>query len=210
MKKQENFAQFVPIVVEQTGRGERAYDIYSRLLKDRIIFIGSAIDDHIANLVTAQLLFLEAEDPDRDIYLYINSPGGSVTSGLAIYDTIQYITPDVSTICIGMAASMGALLLASGTAGKRYILPHSRVMIHQPWGGVQGQAVDIKIHAEEIMRIKKILNEILAKHTKKAIEEINRDTDREFFMSPSEALKYGIVDEIITTRKETHAKKETS
>lgn len=194
-------SQYVPIVIEQTGRGERAYDIYSRLLKDRIVFIGSAIDDYVANLVTAQLLFLEAEDPERDIFLYINSPGGSVTAGLAIYDTIQYISPDVSTICIGMAASMGAVLLAAGAKGKRYSLPHSRVMIHQPWGGVQGQAIDIKIHAEEIMRIRKMLNEILAFHTKKPVEVIERDTDREFFMSAEEAKEYGIIDQIIVSRK---------
>ncbi len=208
-RTKEIISQYVPIVIEQTGRGERAYDIYSRLLKDRIVFIGSAIDDYVANLVTAQLLFLEAEDPQRDIFLYINSPGGSVTAGLAIYDTIQYISPDVSTICIGMAASMGAVLLAAGTEGKRYSLPHSRVMIHQPWGGVQGQAIDIKIHAEEIMRIRKMLNEILARHTKKPIEVIEKDTDREFFMSAEEAKEYGIIDQIITSRRnKDNAKKE--
>ncbi len=202
-------SQYVPIVIEQTGRGERAYDIYSRLLKDRIVFIGSAINDYVANLVTAQLLFLEAEDPERDIFLYINSPGGSVTAGLAIYDTIQYISPDVSTICIGMAASMGAVLLAAGAKGKRYSLPHSRIMIHQPWGGVQGQAIDIKIHAEEIMRIRKMLNEILAHHTGNPIERIEKDTDREFFMSAQEAKEYGIVDQIIVSRKgKGNAKKE--
>ncbi|HHF53426.1 MAG TPA: ATP-dependent Clp endopeptidase proteolytic subunit ClpP [candidate division WOR-3 bacterium] len=194
--------QYIPYVIEQTGRGERVFDIYSRLLKDRIIFLGSPIDDHIANLVIAQLLFLEAENPERDINLYINTPGGSVTAGLAIYDTMQYIKPDVSTICVGMAASMGALLLAAGTKGKRYALPHSRIMIHQPWGGVQGQAIDIKIHAEEIMRLRKILNEILAKHTGQPIEKIEKDTDREFFMSSDDALKYGIIDEVITSRKE--------
>ena len=208
-KIKEIVSQYVPIVIEQTGRGERAYDIYSRLLKDRIVFIGSAINDYVANLVTAQLLFLEAEDPERDIFLYINSPGGSVTAGLAIYDTIQYISPDVSTICIGMAASMGAVLLAAGAKGKRYSLPHSRVMIHQPWGGVQGQAIDIKIHAEEIMRIRKMLNEILAYHTGNPIERIEKDTDREFFMSAEEAKEYGIVDQIIVSRKgKGNAKKE--
>ncbi len=208
-KIDEIISQYVPIVIEQTGRGERAYDIYSRLLKDRIVFIGSAINDYVANLVTAQLLFLEAEDPERDIFLYINSPGGSVTAGLAIYDTIQYISPDVSTICIGMAASMGAVLLAAGARGKRYSLPHSRVMIHQPWGGVQGQAIDIKIHAEEIMRIRKMLNEILAHHTGNPIERIEKDTDREFFMSAEEAKEYGIIDQIIVSRKgRGNAKKE--
>ncbi len=208
-KIDEVISQYVPIVIEQTGRGERAYDIYSRLLKDRIVFIGSAINDYVANLVTAQLLFLEAEDPERDIFLYINSPGGSVTAGLAIYDTIQYISPDVSTICIGMAASMGAVLLAAGAKGKRYSLPHSRVMIHQPWGGVQGQAIDIKIHAEEIMRIRKMLNEILAFHTGNPIERIEKDTDREFFMSAEEAKEYGIIDQIIVSRKgKDNARKE--
>lgn len=208
-KIDEVISQYVPIVIEQTGRGERAYDIYSRLLKDRIVFIGSVINDYVANLVTAQLLFLEAEDPDRDIFLYINSPGGSVTAGLAIYDTIQYISPDVSTICIGMAASMGAVLLAAGARGKRYSLPHSRVMIHQPWGGVQGQAIDIKIHAEEIMRIRRMLNEILAQHTNNPIERIEKDTDREFFMSAEEAKEYGIIDQIIVSRKgKSNAEKE--
>ncbi|MCD6130940.1 MAG: ATP-dependent Clp endopeptidase proteolytic subunit ClpP [Candidatus Hydrothermae bacterium] len=194
--------QYIPYVIEQTGRGERVFDIYSRLLKDRIIFLGSPIDDHVANLVIAQLLFLEAENPERDINVYINTPGGSVTAGLAIYDTMQYIKPDVSTICVGMAASMGALLLAAGTKGKRYALPHSRIMIHQPWGGVQGQAIDIKIHAEEIMRLRKIINEILAKHTGQPIEKIEKDTDREFFMSSDDALTYGIIDEVIASRKE--------
>jgi len=194
--------QYIPYVIEQTGRGERVFDIYSRLLKDRIIFLGSPIDDHVANLVIAQLLFLEAENPERDINVYINTPGGSVTAGLAIYDTMQYIKPDVSTICVGMAASMGALLLAAGTKGKRYALPHSRIMIHQPWGGVRGQAIDIKIHAEEIMRLRKIINEILAKHTGQPIEKIEKDTDREFFMSSDDALTYGIIDEVIASRKE--------
>ncbi len=194
--------QYVPYVIEQTGRGERVYDIYSRLLKDRIVFIGTEINDHVANLVIAQLLFLEAEDPEKDIYVYINSPGGVITAGLAVYDTIQYIKPDVSTICVGLAASMAAVLLAAGTPGKRFALPHSRVMIHQPWGGVQGQAVDIDIHAREIMRLRNILNEILAKHTGKPIEQIEKDTDRNFFMSAEEAKEYGIIDDVITSRKE--------
>jgi len=194
--------QMVPFVIEQTGRGERVYDIYSRLLKDRIVFIGSPIDDHVANLVIAQLLFLEAEEPDKDIYLYINSPGGLVSSGLAIYDTMQYIKPDIQTICIGMAASMAAVLLAAGTKGKRFALPHSRIMIHQPMGGVQGQAVDIEIHAREIMKLREILNEVLSKHTGQPLEKINRDTDRNFFMSPEEAKEYGIIDEVIMSRKE--------
>ncbi len=194
--------QYVPYVIEQTGRGERVYDIYSRLLKDRIVFIGTEINDHVANLVIAQLLFLEAEDPEKDIYVYINSPGGVITAGLAVYDTIQYIKPDVSTICVGLAASMAAVLLAAGTPGKRFALPHSRVMIHQPWGGVQGQAVDIDIHAREIMRLRNILNEILAKHTGRPIEQIEKDTDRNFFMSAEEAKEYGIIDDVITSRKE--------
>ncbi len=195
-------AQYIPYVIEQTGRGERVYDIYSRLLKDRIIFIGSPIDDHVANLVIAQLLFLEAEDPDKDIYIYINSPGGVVSAGLAIYDTMQYIKPDVSTICVGMAASMAAILLAAGTKGKRYALPHSRIMIHQPMGGVQGQATDIEIHAREIIKLKNMLNKILSKHTGQPIEKIEKDTDRNFFMSPEEAKDYGIIDEVIVSRKE--------
>ncbi|MCK5533748.1 ATP-dependent Clp endopeptidase proteolytic subunit ClpP [bacterium] len=191
----------IPMVVEQSQRGERAYDIYSRLLKDRIIFIGTPIDDDVANLIIAQLLFLEAEDPEKNIYLYINSPGGIVTSGLAVYDTMQYIKPSISTICMGQAASMGALLLAAGTSGKRFALPHSRIMIHQPLGGVQGQATDIEIQSKEILRIKTKLNEILAKHTGKSIEKIEKDTDRDFFMSAQESQKYGIVDEVIVTRK---------
>ncbi|NPV43154.1 MAG: ATP-dependent Clp endopeptidase proteolytic subunit ClpP [Firmicutes bacterium] len=194
-------SSLVPIVVEQTNRGERAYDIYSRLLKDRIIFIGTPIDDNIANLIIAQLLFLESEDPDKDINLYINSPGGSVTAGLAIYDTIQYIKPDVSTICMGLAASMGAVLLAAGAEGKRYTLPHSRIMIHQPWGGVQGKAVDIEIHAKEILRLREILNQILSKHTKQPIERIAKDTERDYYMSAEEAKSYGLVDEVIVQRK---------
>ena len=189
----------VPIVVEQTPRGERAYDIYSRLLKDRIVFIGDTITDTLANLVIAQLLFLEKEDPEKDIDIYINSPGGSVTAGLAIYDTIQVIKPDVSTICVGMAASAAALILAGGTKGKRFALPYSRIMIHQPWiSGIGGQAIDIDIHAKEIMRLRRIINEILAKHTGQPIERIEKDTDRDRFMSPQEAKEYGLIDEIIT------------
>ena len=190
----------IPMVVEQTGRGERAYDIYSRLLKDRIIFIGSPIDDILANLVVAQLLFLEAEDPEKDINLYINSPGGSVTAGLAIYDALQYIKSDVSTICVGQAASMGAVLLAAGTPGKRFALPHSRILIHQPMGGFQGQATDIDIQAREILRMKEELNRILQKHTEQDMERIQQDTDRDFFMTPEQAKEYGIIDEIITRK----------
>ena len=190
----------VPMVVEQTNRGERAYDIYSRLLKDRIIFIGSPIDDHVANLVIAQML-LEAEDPEKDINLYINSPGGSITSGLAIYDTMQYIRPDVSTICVGLAASMGAFLLAAGTKGKRKALPHSEIMIHQPLGGAQGQAVDIEIHTKRILKIRDTLNESLAERTGQPIEKIRRDTDRDFFMTSQEAKDYGIIDDVITKRE---------
>ncbi|MGB9802989.1 MAG: ATP-dependent Clp endopeptidase proteolytic subunit ClpP [Desulfofundulus sp.] len=191
----------VPIVVEQTNRGERAYDIYSRLLKDRIIFIGGPIDDHVANLVIAQMLFLEAEDPEKDIHFYINSPGGIVTAGLAIYDTMQYIKPDVSTICLGQAASMGSFLLAAGAKGKRYALPYARIMLHQPLGGVQGQATEIEIHAREILRIKDILNELLAKHTGQSREKIAKDTERDFFMSAEEAKEYGIIDEVLNYRK---------
>ena len=191
---------YVPIVVEQSGRGERSYDIYSRLLKDRIIFLGTAIDDTVANLVVAQLLFLESEDPDKDISIYINSPGGSVTAGLAIYDTMQYIKPDVSTICIGMAASMGAVLLTAGAEGKRIALPNSRIMIHQPMGRMQGQASDIEIHAKEILKTRAKLNEILAKHTGRPLEKIEADTDRDFYMSAEEAQQYGIVDKIIEKR----------
>jgi len=190
----------VPIVVEQTSRGERAYDIYSRLLKDRIIFIGTPIDDTVANLVVAQMLFLESEDPDKDINLYINSPGGVIYSGLAIYDTMQYIKPDVSTICVGLAASMGAVLLTAGTKGKRYALPNSRMMMHQPLGGAQGQAVDIEIHAKEILRIRESLNNILAFHTEQSIEQIAKDTDRDFFMSAQQAVDYGLVDSIMLKR----------
>ncbi len=188
----------VPMVVEQTGRGERAYDIFSRLLKDNIIFIGTPVDDGVANLVTAQLLFLEAEDPDRDIYLYINSPGGSITAGLAIYDTIQFVKNDVNTICIGQAASMGALLLASGSAGKRFALPHSRILIHQPaMSGLSGQATDIDIQAKEILRMREITNQIFADHTGQEMSRIERDVERDYIMEPKQALEYGIIDQII-------------
>ncbi len=193
-------SQLIPMVVEQSGRGERSYDIYSRLLKDRIIFLGSAINDDVANLIVAQLLFLESEDPEKDVFLYINSPGGVISSGLAIYDTMQYIKPQVSTICTGLAASMGAFLLAAGADGKRIALPNSRIMIHQPSGGAQGQATEIEIHAKEILYAREQLNKILAKHTKQPLEVINRDTDRDFFMSPEEAMEYGIVDKIIEKR----------
>jgi len=196
----------IPMVIEQTSRGERAYDIYSRLLKDRIIFLGTAIDDIVANTVIAQLLFLEADEPDKDIYLYINSPGGVVTAGLAIYDTMNYIKSPVSTICIGQAASMGALLLACGTKGKRFSLPHARIMIHQPIGGFQGQATDIAIHAKEILMMKDTLNEILAKHTGQSLEKIGADTDRDFFMSGEDAKSYGLVDEVISKKLFRHAK----
>lgn len=188
---------FVPVVVEQSNRGERAYDIYSRLLKDRIVFIGGPIDDTVANVVIAQLLFLESEDPDKDIHLYINSPGGVVTAGLAIYDTMQYIKPDVSTICLGLAASMGALLLTAGAAGKRYALPYARIMIHQPLGGARGQATDIEIHAREILRLREIGNEILVRHTGQPLEKIQRDTERDFFMSSEQAKEYGIIDSVV-------------
>ncbi len=197
----------VPIVIEQTGRTERAYDIYSRLLKERIVFLGSPIDDNVASLVISQLLFLEADDPNKDIYLYINSPGGIVSSGLAIYDTIKYIKPDVVTTCMGQAASMGALLLAAGTKGKRYALPHSRIMIHQPLGGAEGQASDIAIAANEILRIKRILNEILAEATGKSLQQIEKDTDRNYFMSAEEALDYGLIDKILTSRSEEKEEK---
>jgi ATP-dependent Clp protease protease subunit len=192
----------VPIVVEQTGRGERAYDIFSRLLKERIIFLGTAIDDAVSSLTIAQLLFLEAEDPEKDIFVYINSPGGYVSAGLAIYDTMQYIKPDVVTYCMGQASSMGAVLLAAGTRGKRYALPHARIMIHQPLGGAQGQATDIEIHAREILTLRERLNEILAQHTGQPIEKIAKDTDRNFFMSAEEAKEYGIIDEVLTRKKE--------
>jgi ATP-dependent Clp protease protease subunit len=189
------------MVIETTGRGERAYDIYSRLLKDRIIFIGTPIDDIVSNLIIAQLLFLQMEDPAKDIEVYINTPGGSVTSGLAIYDTLQFVKPDVSTYCVGQASSMGAVLLAAGTPGKRYALPHARIMIHQPWGGVQGQAADISIQAKEILKLRSRLEEILAKHTKQPLEKIQKDTDRDYFMSAEEARQYGLVDEVIENIK---------
>ena len=194
--------QLVPIVVEQTSRGERSYDIYSRLLKERIIFIGTAIEDHMANLIIAQLLFLESDEPDQDIYLYINSPGGQVSSGMAIYDTMQYIKPDVQTICIGQAASMGALLLAAGAPKKRFALPHSRIMIHQPSGGFQGQHTDIEIQAKEITRIRAILDGILAKHSGKGIEQVNQDTERDHYMTGEEAKSYGLIDSVISNREE--------
>ncbi|HOC23964.1 MAG: ATP-dependent Clp protease proteolytic subunit [bacterium ADurb.Bin431] len=197
----------VPIVVEQTGRGERAYDIFSRLLKERIVFLGSAIDDNVASLAIAQLLFLAAEDPAKDVYLYINSPGGIVSSGLAIYDTMQYIKPDVSTICIGQASSMGALLLAAGAKGKRFALPHSRVMIHQPMGGAQGQATDIEIQTREILVIREKLNQILVHHTGQPMERIVKDTDRNFFMSSEEAKEYGLIDEIMVRKDLVKPKK---
>lgn len=190
----------IPIVIEQTGRGERAFDIFSRLLKDRIVFLGSAITDETANVITAQLLFLESEDPDRDIHFYVNSPGGSVTAGLAIYDTMQYIRPEISTLCLGQAASMAAWLLAAGARGKRYALPHARIMIHQPLGGVQGQAVDIDIQAREILRLREQLNNILVKHTGQSLKKIEKDTDRDMFMTGKQAVEYGIVDEVIVSR----------
>ena len=198
---------FIPIVVEQTGRGERAYDIYSRLLKDRIIFLGSVIDDDVANVITAQLLFLESEDPERDIYFYINSPGGSVTSGLAIYDTMEYVKPQVSTVCLGQAASMGALLLACGAKGKRFALPHARIMIHQPLGGFQATATDVDIQAREILRMREELNSVLMKHTGQTLKKIEKDTDRDLFMTGKQALEYGIVDEVISSRGDMDQKK---
>jgi ATP-dependent Clp protease protease subunit len=197
----------VPIVIEQTGRTERVYDIYSRLLKDRIIFIGTAIDDNVANVVIAQLLFLQTEDPDKDIHIYINSPGGVVSAGLAIYDTMQYVKPDIATYCIGQAASMGALLLTAGTKGKRFALPHSRIMVHQPIGGFYGQATDVEIHAKEILKMKETLNGILARHTGQPYEKVQADTERDFFMSGNDAKDYGIVDDVIATIKEVKSKK---
>ncbi len=195
------------MVVEQSARGERAYDIYSRLLKERVIFLIGPVEDHMANLVVAQLLFLESENPDKDIHLYINSPGGAVTAGMAIYDTMQFIKPDVSTMCIGQAASMGALLLAGGAAGKRYCLPHSRMMIHQPLGGFQGQATDIEIHANEILKVRERLNNVLAAHTGKPIEQVRQDTDRDFFMDGEEAVNYGLIDTVLSERHASVAKK---
>ena len=196
---------YVPMVVETSGRGERAYDIYSRLLKERIIFLGGPIDDSVANVVVAQMLFLESEDPDKDIHLYINSPGGVVTAGLAIYDTMQYIKPDVSTICVGQAASLGSILLTAGAKGKRYALPHARIMIHQPLGGAQGQSTDIQIQAKEILRLREVGNEILAHHTGQATEKINVDTERDNFMSAEEAKEYGLIDEVVLRPKDTSA-----
>jgi len=197
MSEHEHAQTLVPIVVEQTARGERAYDIYSRLLKDRIVFIGTPIDDVISNLIIAQLLFLQMEDADRDINVYINTPGGSVTAGLAIYDTMQFVKPAVATYCVGQATSMGALLLSAGTKGKRFALPNSRIMIHQPWGGVQGAAADISIQAREILRLREKINEVLVKHTGQSLDKIQRDSDRDYFMSAEEAKAYGIVDEVI-------------
>ena len=202
----ETYNQLVPIVVEQTSRGERSYDIYSRLLKDRIIFIGSAIEDHMANLIIAQLLFLESDEPDQDIYLYINSPGGQVSSGMAIYDTMHYIKPDVQTICIGQAASMGALLLTAGAPKKRFALPHSRIMIHQPSGGFQGQHTDIEIQAKEISRIRSILDGILSKHSGKNVSQVNKDTERDHYMTGEEAKAYGLIDSVISNREEVKSK----
>lgn len=201
MSGSESGGYLIPMVVEQTGRGERAYDIYSRLLKDRIVFVGTPIDDSVANLVVAQLLFLEVEDPEKDIQVYINSPGGSVSAGMAIYDTIQYVKPDVSTICVGMAASIAAVILAGGTKGKRYALPNAKMMIHQPWGGVTGQATEIQIHAKEILRTRETLNKILAEHTGQPIEKIQRDTERDFFMTSQEAKEYGLIDEVFYSRR---------
>ncbi|MFH1335721.1 MAG: ATP-dependent Clp endopeptidase proteolytic subunit ClpP [Candidatus Zixiibacteriota bacterium] len=192
----------VPYVIEQTGRGERAYDVFSRLLKDRIIFIGTPVDDVVANLVIAQLLFLEADDPEKDINLYVNSPGGYVTSGMAIYDTMQFVKPDVATTCVGQAASMAAVLLCAGTKGKRACLPHSRVMIHQPWGGVQGQVTDIEIHTKELLIVKRKINDILVKHTGQVLEKIEKDTDRNYFMSAEEAKVYGLIDEVFEKKKQ--------
>ncbi len=198
----ETFAQLVPMVVEQTGRMERAYDIFSRLLKDRIIFIGTPIDDGVANLVVAQLLYLQMEDPDKDINLYINTPGGAVTAGLAIYDTMQFVRCDVTTYCVGQASSMGALLLAAGTKKKRFSLPHARIMIHQPWGGTQGAAADISIQAREILRLREKLNELMCLHTGQPLEKIEKDADRDFFMTAEEAKNYGLVDAVVTRKKE--------
>ena len=188
---------YIPYVIEQTGRGERSYDIYSRLLKDRIIFLGTEVDDHVANLITAQLLFLESEDPEKDVYLYINSPGGQITSGMAIYDTIQYVTPDVATVCVGQAASMGAVLLTAGAEGKRYALPHARIMIHQPLGGYRGQASDVEIQAKEMLRVKQEMNEILSKHTGQSLKKVSADSDRDFFMTSQQAAEYGLIDKVV-------------
>ena len=207
MNNETRALNLVPMVVEQTPRGERAYDIYSRLLKERVVFLVGPVDDHVANVIVAQLLFLESENPEKDINLYINSPGGSVSAGLAIYDTMQFIKPDVSTMCVGQAASMGALLLTAGASGKRYCLPHSRVMIHQPLGGYQGQATDIEIHTREILKVRSQLNEILALHSGQSVETIAEDTERDNFMSPQEAKDYGLIDELIDTRKDDSGSK---
>jgi ATP-dependent Clp protease, protease subunit len=198
---------FIPMVVEQTGRGERAYDIFSRLLKERIVFLGSVVNDEVANVITAQLLFLESEDPEREIFFYINSPGGSVTAGLAIYDTMQYVRPQISTLCVGQAASMGAVLLAAGAKGKRFALPHSRIMIHQPLGGFEGQATDIEIHAREILRMREELNNILMKHTGQGMKKIEKDTDRDMFLTGKQAQEYGLVDDVIAARPDSALKK---
>ncbi len=210
MNRNEPKSYVVPLVIERTSRGEQAYDIYSRLLKDRIIFIGSPIDDNVANAVVAQLLFLEADDPEKDINLYINSPGGNITSGLAIYDTMRFIKPDISTTCLGQATSMAAVLLSTGKRGKRFALPHSRIMIHQPWGGVQGQAIDIEIEAREILKMRKELEKILSYHTGKTIEKISADSDRNFWMNADEAKEYGIVDEVILSRSKESQEKNGS
>jgi len=204
----ETYNQLIPIVIEQTSRGERSYDIYSRLLKDRIIFLGTGVDDNVANAIIAQMLFLESDEPDQDIYLYVNSPGGQVSSGMAIYDTMQYIKPDVQTICIGQAASMGALLLTAGAKGKRFSLPHARIMIHQPSGGFQGQHTDIEIQAKEISRIREILDGILATHSGQDRKKVHKDTERDHYMTGEEALKYGLIDKLITKREEAEKKKE--
>ncbi|HSQ21017.1 MAG TPA: ATP-dependent Clp endopeptidase proteolytic subunit ClpP [Blastocatellia bacterium] len=198
---------FIPMVVEQTGRGERAYDIYSRLLKERIIFLGSVVTDEVANVITAQLLFLESEDPEREVFFYINSPGGSVTAGLAIYDTMQYVRPQISTLCVGQAASMGAVLLAAGAKGKRFALPHSRIMIHQPLGGFEGQATDIEIHAREILRMREELNNILVKHTGQGLKKIEKDTERDMFLTGKQAQEYGLIDDVIAARPDNSLKK---
>ena len=204
----DTYNQLIPIVIEQTSRGERSYDIYSRLLKDRIIFLGTGVDDNVANAIIAQMLFLESDEPDQDVYLYVNSPGGQVSSGMAIYDTMQYIKPDVQTICIGQAASMGALLLSAGAKGKRFALPHSRIMIHQPTGGFQGQHTDIEIQAKEISRIREILDGILATHSGQDAKKVRKDTERDHYMTGEEALKYGLIDKLITKREETERKKD--
>ena len=204
----DTYNQLIPIVIEQTSRGERSYDIYSRLLKDRIVFLGTGVDDNVANAIIAQMLFLESDEPDQDIYLYVNTPGGQVSSGMAIYDTMQYIKPDVQTICIGQAASMGALLLAAGANGKRFSLPHARIMIHQPSGGFQGQHTDIEIQAKEITRIREILDRIIATHSGQDPKKVRRDTERDHYMTGEEALKYGLIDKLITKREEPEKKKE--